>query len=539
MACEQPRPFYLPPFKRGIRVVDSIGDGYTIAINWNRAYPSINSMALVYNIYYSTIQDNTIFEGPKFLSTNVNGLIANIVDFIPGDTYYFVVRASEYDPSWYNVNLLPVDTSQTDGYLKLYPETLLSENIDDSQLDIPIIDVDIFPSFGVIQVGNELIRYLSKDIPASTLLASERGFLGTEARLHQTDGYDGYEYLDPIVRFFRGLEEDNLYIVQEQNTFNGKFGVYTVADGYRQNNRVGMLIADSAANDEERVDFPGYDFVGWHRTDPALFFTGQCVDSYLGGESFCADGYMGINRQIRNISFQDQASRLQEMLLNDIGTGSPVVLLKRMWNGITCRCFTPNQEYPDPRCTYCYGTGYSQGYTQYFYPRRSDGRIMVRFGPATEDLKMEEAGLESYIVHDCWTLTSPKLNDRDVIIKYNPDGTEEWRYEILDVTQNTLLNNQTGVQKFRAQRVRKTDIIYQVLKINDTSMFPEKLTTTVGLLRGPLNVPVPHTHEIVVNEHISNISQINQTTSIGAGHTHTVRNGIVEETEGHTHEIIL
>jgi hypothetical protein len=540
MSCYPSVPFYLPPTNQGVNIVNSGGDGYTMNISWRRAFASSTSNRLIYNIYYSTTQDNAIQEGPKFCSNDLTGLDASVVDFLPGDTYFFVVRAAEYDPSWYNPDLLPTDEFQPDQNLKLYPETLLSEDINDEQLIIPITDSEIFPSYGIIQVGYEYIRYVSKDVPNGTLIASERGFLGTIPRLHTVDGYDGYRYLNPIVKFFKGLEEENLYVVQKQSQFSGNHGIYTVADGYREFNRVGVLVDDSAANDQDRSDFPAYDFVGWHRTNPEWFFKGLCVDTYMGGEMWCADGYLGINRQVRNIKFEDQASRLQEMLLDDIGTGSPVVLLKRMWSGIQCRCVSLNQESPDPRCLYCYGTGISQSYEQYHNPRRSDGRILVRFGPVTEDIRREDSGLESYLIHDCWTLTYPKLNDSDIIIKYQPDGvTEEWRYEILDVTQNVLLNNATGVQKFRAQRIRKTDIIYQVPRVTDTSMFPESLSTTVGLLRGPNNIPIPHTHEIVISENISGVTQINQMTSVSANHNHSVVNGVVSEVEGHTHSIIL
>lgn len=542
MSCFPSGPFYLPQHNRGISLVNSNGDGYSMTINWYKAFAASTGNHLLYNIYYSTVQDNVIEEGPKFISTNVNNLTANILDFIPGDTYFFIVRASEYDPSWYNLNLLPTDTTQQDQFLKLYPESLLSQDIDDSQLTIPIDDVNVFPPYGIVKIGYEFIRYTSKDIPNSILIASERGFFGSMPRSHAIDGYDGYKYHDPKVVFFKGIEEKNLFSVQKQSAFSGNHGIYTVADGYRERKSVGVLVDDSVANDEDRVEYPSYDFVGWHRTDPSLFFKGKCVDSYIGGEAFCADGYNGVNRQIRNIKFEDHSTRLAEMLLDDIGTGQPVVLLQRMWDGVTCKCYTNNQESPDPRCKYCYGTGISQGYKQYFNPKRSDGRILVRFGPVTEDLKREDSGLESHLIHDCWTLTYPKLNDSDIIIKFKPDGiTEEWRYEILDVTQNALLNNATGVQKFRAQRIRKTDIYYQIQRISDTSKFPSKLLTTVGLLRGPNNIPIPHTHEVVINENITNISQINQTTSESLGHTHTIINGVLVNPDGvdHTHDLIL
>jgi len=540
MACYPNVPFCIPWSKNGIKVINAVGDGYTISMTWHQAYTRPDTYNIAYNIYYSSTQGDAISEGPKFVSTNNDTLLANVVDFIPGDTYFFVIRATQYDPSWYNIELLPTDDAQTDGYLHTYPETLLASDITDEDTTIPITDADIFPGTGVIQVGYELIRYSGKDNPNNLLFASERGFLSSNARLHQTDGYDGYGYRDPVVRFWVGLEEPNLNITQEQNTFNFDYNIYTVADGYRIADQEGILTTDLGDHDSNTIDFPPYDFAGWHRTDPKLFFNGKCQDTYIGGEHFCADGYLGANRQIRNISLSDQAARLQEMMLEQMGTGSQVMLLRRLWKGITCSCYEPNQEYPDHRCHVCHGTGFVTGYEQYFYPRRSDGRILVRFGPAVEDLKMEEAGLENHVIFDCWTLTVPTIRDRDVLIRFNPDGTEEFRYEVLDVTRNRLLFNEIGNQHFRVQRVRKTSPIYQWKAIRNTSLLPQTIGTTVGLLRGPNNVPIPHTHDIVINENVLVLSQINQTTSMSADHNHEVRAGVVQSSGlGHTHEIVL
>jgi hypothetical protein len=436
---------------------------------------------------------------------------------------------------------LPTDPSQTDGYLYIYPQTLLAQDIGEEDTEIPITDIDIFPAYGVIKVGVELIRYIGKDLPGGLLVGAERGFQGSEARLHTTDGYDGYSTWDPVVSFWRGNEEENLFIIQEQNTFNSNYEIFTITDGYRRVNKEGILTTDLSKNEDDRIDFPAYDFSGWHRTDPKLFFSGLCMDSYIGGEHFCADGYNGINRQIRNMSFSDHADRLQEFLLEQLGTGEKVVLLRRLYKGTTCHCFEINQEHPDPRCHSCFGTGFVGGYEQYYYPRDSSGRILMRFDPGTEDIKIEDAGLESHLIYsNCWTLSSPTINDRDVIIRFLPDGKEEeFRYEVLDVTRNKILFGQTGNQHFKLQRIRKTSPIYQYRAIRDTSFVPITITTTVGILRGPNNIPIPHTHELVINEGIVTLSQVNHTTKITEDHSHPVIGGVVCEVLGHTHDIIL
>lgn len=554
MPCDIPKPFYLPWTRPGIKVVNSCGDGYTMLFEWHRAFAEPNGYSIAYNVYYSTVPFNietefipTISEGPKYVSTNNETLTGKIVDFTPGDTYYFVVRATQYDPDWYDITSLPQDPSQidketfqqADPNMYLYPETLLASDINETDTTIPITDIDLFPDRGVLQIGQELVRYTSRDISLGTVGGVERGFFETEARSHDTDGYDGYEDQDPVVRFWKGIEHHNLYIIQEQSTFNHPKEVYTIPDGYREMNREGVLGGDYDQNDMDREDFPPYDFVGWRRTDPKRLFIGSCVDSYIGGENFCADGYNGLNQQIRGIPLFEQADRLQEALLEQLGTGETCVLLRRLWKGITCSCYEPNQEYPDPRCPRCFGTGYVTGYEQYYNPRRKDSRILVRFGPATEDIKMLDSGLENYIIYPCWTLTYPTLEERDILIRFNPDGTEEFRYEIMDVERNKLLFGQTGKQNFKAQRIRKTDIVYQWRAIRDTSDEPTPLQTTVGLLRGPNNVPIPHIHTLTVSNNTVSLTQINQTTDFQEGHNHPIIDGVVCEVLGHTHDIIL
>jgi len=534
MPCDIIQPTYVPPAKRGLRVVNSEGDGYSIHVFWYRAYASVNGYSIAYNIYYSTEPDDNVFdEGPKYLSTNNDGLTALLKEFTPGDTYYFAIRGMQYDPAWFDPTDLP---SGGDGYLRIYPEALLTSNITATDLIIPITDIGLFPDHGAIQIGAEWIRYGSRDVPNSNLIVTTRGFLGTNERSHTTDGYDGYVEWSPIITFFHGLEDNNRFINQETSTFQG-YDIFTATDGYKVRDEVGILTTDLSASDDERADFRSYDYAGWHRTDPTLLFQGQCLDTYIGGEHFCADGYEGVGRTVRNISISEQADRREEMLLEQ--TGRVAVLVKRLWEGIVCSCYTPQREVPELRCYHCFGTGFVTGYEQYFNTRRSDSRILVRVGPYTDDLKVEDGGLESHVIHDCWTLTVPTVKDRDFIILFNIDGTEEFRYEILDVTRNTLLYGESGKQSFKAQRVRKTDPIYMWRAIRNTATEPSEVTTLVGLLRGPNGTVLPHTHTVTINENITVVSQVNQTTSMSEDHNHSVISGVVQPSLSHTHHLVL
>ncbi len=369
-------------------------------------------------------------------------------------------------------------------------------------------------------------------VEGSTSGFTGRGYNNTVAFLHTVAGFDGYDTWNPIVP---------LYTVGESNQWDRIFACqarfeypnyqFTMVDGYHQV-LTDLLSTDLSAADADNVTFPEYDYAGYHRTDPVQLLDGTCVGSYIGGEMGCIDGYGNYNI-LRGFSLQDQNTQRQDTLLSV--TGRPAVLIKRVQTGITCACYLPSSEYPDDRCPKCYGTKFVFGYEQYFNPRESDGRIQVRVGPTAENLKMYEAGLESEYPLDIWTLTVPTVKTRDILVLFDQDDNEEFRYEVGAVTRNNTINGLDGGQHLTVFRIRKFDPAYQVRIFRNTSDFPSKLNTSIGFVPG---IP-PHTHEIVINEKIMSVSQINQTTALAQGHNHPIINGEVMEVLGHTHEIIL
>jgi len=217
-------------------------------------------------------------------------------------------------------------------------------------------------------------------------------------------------------------------------------------------------------------------------------------------------------------------------------TGESMVLLKRSWDGIKCKCFLPTNEHADDRCVFCYSTGFVLGYKQFFNPRRSDGRILVRVSPYDDTVKIHEVGYESEAILDCWTLTVPSIKNRDILVRYDIDNNEEFRYEVLSVNRNKTILGMQGAQKFKMQRVRKFDPAYKIRLISDTSTLPSVINTGISSSNG---LPL-HKHEIVISEKITTLNQINQTTSISAGHNHIVRNGIIQPgVLGHVHALII
>src|SRR6185436_19071102 len=361
---------------------------------------------------------------------------------------------------------------------------------------------------------------------------NQRGLFKSKISLHTSNGFDGYKLRDPIVTLFTE-EESNLFdrIFVCQCRFEYPNYAFTIVDGYHQVTK-DLLSTDLEASDAANTNFPSYDYAGYHRTDPVQLLNGTCVGSYIGGEMGCIDGYGNYNI-LRGLNLQDQNTQRQEMELSV--TGRPAVLIRRVQTGITCACYLASSEYPDDRCPLCYGTKFVFGYEQYFNPKRSDGRIMVRPGPTDENTKMYEAGLESEFPLSLWTLTVPTIKTRDIIILFDLAGNEEFRYEVITVTRNNTILGQQGGQLIKVMRIRKFDPAYQIRVFRDTSMFPSKLSTSISFVPG---IP-PHLHEIVINEKIISITQINETTALSQGHNHPIVNGKIMEVLGHTHQIIL
>ncbi len=87
---------------------------------------------------------------------------------------------------------------------------------------------------------------------------------------------------------------------------------------------------------------------------------------------------------------------------------------------------------------------------------------MIRIYPHSDDLELKlDQGLTQNTSPTAWTIAYPTLKDRDVIVRFTEEFTEEFRYEIQDVTRNKLFFSQSGKQEFRMVRLDKTNVIYQ------------------------------------------------------------------------------
>jgi len=433
----------------GITLVEDVGNGMGVNIAWEEARPADYTQQIHYNIYYATTRFD-VLSAPKAVTTDRAGTI----NIPPSNVYYFAVKAAEFDTDWDITELTQISEN-----IYQYPtsRTLLN-NLPATQdgYYIYVDSVDDYPSNGELLIDQEIIRY---------------GALDTINNAFVVDGYNRAITLTQVAEHEAGADVELWHGVEDGNTIirMGTAAWFDVvprnvdeigqpnvdADGYRAAN-TDNITTDLSASDTSTADFPNYDYKGYHRPSIQATLSGECVSSYVGGEF---DGGRGLFFQDRNLARLD--AQLQV-------TGENVLLFKRKWTGKRCKCIGLRREHQRTRCSSCFGTGFSGGYDRFINTRaisesysNSQGYIKARIYPYVDDVKLDVGqGLTSPVELNAWTIVYPAIKDRDVIIRYNEDGAEEFRYECLNVTRNRLLFGESGKQEFRMLRMDKTDVLY-------------------------------------------------------------------------------
>jgi len=523
----------------GIKRADDVGDGTSITLEWFTPYPTIPTNKVAIHIYFSENRDTLYFEGVKYVYFGTDTSVT-LSGFTPGELMYFAIRAFEYNPTTLDFTTFPV----VQPNVTYIPQSLLASNITATALAIPLVDASEFPATGIILIGSELIHYETKT--GNTLNCAslnDRGYQNTVPRPHSVDGTDTsltFLFYRQGASLYLGPDETNydkdvmVEIRYDYPNFPGN------ATGYSQVTE-DIVDVDLSNSDAMNIGFPMYDYAGYHRQDPNMLIKGECLGTYQGGEMYCQDDDNGVGRVIRGVSLQDRNNQRQEMLLRS--TGVPTALLQRQMTGIRCKCMILHQEAPGAMCEICVGTGFVHGWVQYFNPRNSDGRLLIRYSPYDDLVKQDEGGFDPEISTDCWSLTVPTIKPRDLLVKYDKyTDQEEFRYEVTGVTRNNTMIGLEGMQKLKIVRVRKTDHVYKIKVFGDTATMPQWLNL------GPM-APVPggvlptnlanHLHQIRKNE--SNSMNWIQNSTVSAGHNHEilVLNGVLTVVPilNHTHSI--
>jgi len=253
-----------------------------------------------------------------------------------------------------------------------------------------------------------------------------------------------------------------------------------------------------------------YEYRGYHRFTPDQYFLTGEASPY--SKTATDQGLIVARRHFQRL----------EMLIRT--TGERVALWKRKWTGQECPHFDDRRGRSKMRCEICYGTGIVGGYELYRNVFATDGyitkppehgminppppdsdrynreypyssrtteqyptwQIFIRVQPETDDKTLLPRGMQQNAQPQAWALPMPMLQDRDIIIRYDEDGTEQWRYEILDVTRNEgffkgSMSAPTNVtmylQQFRLFRLDRTDIRYQ-LSVEEEGYGYNSTTTT-------------------------------------------------------------
>lgn len=435
--------------KIGIELAEDLGNGMGVSLLWRQAKPANYNNSVHYNIYIADSRFSVLESKPRAITLQTSGTV-----FVePGNLHFFVVRATEFDISKFDISELE---QISDGVFAYPASAVLNNDVSVGQTTVVVNSTDGFPNKGYLKINFEILYYYFKDSNTFYIDSNGRAQFVTIEEQH---------IVGDAVELFKGVEDGNTIVAPCTAAWTKEGGIprdlehigeFNVGeDGYRSNH-TDIITTDLSASDNSTSDFPNYDYAGYHRPSMQAYFKGGCINSYAWGE---------LNGE-RGIGLQDQQLSRLDMLLQN--TGEPVVLLKRKQTGKRCRCIDLRREHQQQRCQFCFGTGFDGGYDRYYnnrpiseYDVNNLGRILIRVDPYDDDVKLEQAnGISQVVELNAWTINLPTVKDRDIIIRYLEDGTEEFRYECLSVTRNKLMFNLTGSQKFKIKRLDKTSIIY-------------------------------------------------------------------------------
>lgn len=425
-------------FFQGIKRATNLGDGNSIEVEWaDVAQRSYQSDA--YALIYQNKKRLDIFDGlPQYIAKAEvkKGVLSPLET---GTTYSLAIRAMEAYKNSIVFDGMEIVDIENEIY-KVPESVFISELVLPTSNKVKVSSVAGYPASGFIVINSEIIKYngISEETNEFLITPNGRGVSGTTASAHLPGD---------TVSLFLECKDQNTVILMSTVLFH--------EDGYgfdRQLNNVGLVVRDSSDIDNKYTE--PFDFCGYRRYQPDLTLNGQDdCGSYLGGEN---NGFRGMN------IFEKLVQR-EEILLDS--TGEPVILLKRIWNGQVCSCMTARRMHPRIKsgCDTCYGTGYVGGYTQYVNNRRNDGLILLSFSDAKEDLKL---GMHEHLKQEydpsAWTLPSPYIRDRDIIVRFDFTGDLEFIYEVLDSNREKAIFRHFTRQRLSLKRLDKTDIIYTI-----------------------------------------------------------------------------
>lgn len=422
-------------FFQGIKRVTNVGTGKSLLVEWNKPIKrSYQNQAYV--LVYQNEKRLNVFDAPTFIADN-DILEAKIDDLVTAKTLSYGARALELPVGILDPNGMEVAAS---NFYKIPNSVELVSVVTPTSLSVAVSSTLGYPDAGLLFLEKEVIRYESVNRVTNTFAipVNGRGLINT---------IPGSYIPGDTAKLFLNCTDQNTVILM---------GTPNYADDEESNRYLkgeGVVVTDYSDND--RQVFDRFDYCGWRSARPqdTIYGKNDC-GTYLGGEY---NGFRGFN-------VYDRMLAQEEMLIE--ATGEPVILLKRIWDGITCSCSNNRKQSPKVKsCQDCYGTGYEGGYIQYEYPRRADHRILVSFKETQEDLTNgEKEGLQQAFEPGAWTLAQPTIKDRDLLVRFDFTNDVEFIYEVLNVSRSKNFKRKFGRQELSLKRLDKTDIVYTYLK---------------------------------------------------------------------------
>lgn len=458
-SCGMPKPVWLDVANPGIKSVEDLGIGGAIRVNWTHAKGPAGFPKVHYNIYQAASLVNMLGRQPLGFSISPN-LTATITDLEPGKGKYYLVHAAYHAST---VGTSGFQQISTDFYGYPDPVTI---NEPDGYLytnetgNLFVSTTDGFPTSGYLQIESEVLRY--SGITSTSFNINARDTFTVGATKDYANGTK--------VWFFRGIEDSNRYYYRTTPSWDHTDDVPRLpggpdynqdADGYRS------LTDDNVTEDhsgtENQDQFDPFHYCGYRAQDFRKLYSRQQCGTYSGGRQ---DGFAG------GIDANTVSNQRLEILLGL--TGERFILLRKKWTGKQCPRLSMRSNHPHERCGLCYGTEFLYGYDRIYNTREIDagqpninGFILMRVTPYVNDLELSpDRGLAQVDQLEVWTIPVPIIKDRDILIRYTKDPvtniyTEEYRYEILNVTRNKLLFGADGVQKASIKKLDKTREVYK------------------------------------------------------------------------------
>lgn len=152
--------------------------------------------------------------------------------------------------------------------------------------------------------------------------------------------------------------------------------------------------------------------------------------------------------------------------------GEQVYYIKRRLEGTYCICYDVDIRMSRRRrCATCYGTGIVGGYLRYVSAANSnDGKIWIAAPIATQELVLEDYGLDRVQNYNYWTLMNPTITIPDArdmrsydwIARYRQDNTEIGRYYVTNAAISYYQENEEMHQAFSVKLADEHEILYAI-----------------------------------------------------------------------------